>query len=401
MHQAEPPDPAGYGSRRFCFVLPAPERYGPGAGGAIATVTRQVGAALLRAGHQVSVLTPDDGGPVYAAGEVHRLRYGEAHRPPSLVHKAHVVEARLRRWVWADYGSYLRQVRSCIGRLRPRPEVLVVANDPILAAEVQRRWPDTEVVLWLHNLLQGPEARGLGAPPAHLHLVAVSDAVRRWTAINHGIDPDAIGVIHNGVDGEEFHPAEDYLAPRPVLRVICHGRIDPNKGQDAAARAVATLRQWGAPITFTLVGGVRTFGLPEDEVVAYVTRLDRAVADAEGTSLGKVPPTEVAELLRRHDVCCVLSRNPDPMPLTVLEGMASGCAMVTTDLGGLPEAIGDAGILVPPDDPDRLVAALTSLLDDPTVLADWRRRARTRSELFTWDAAAARLLALVGPAGSV
>lgn len=399
MHQAEPPDPAGSGSRRFCFVLPAAERYGPGAGGAIATVTRQVVAALVRAGQHVSVVTPDDGGPVYEEGEVHRLRYGEAHRPPTVVHKAHLVEARLRRWAWPDYGPYLRQVRSCVGGLRPRPDVLVVANDPILATELRRRWPDTEVVLWLHNLLRGPEARGLGPPPAHLHLAVVSDAVRQWTATTYGIDPESIGVIHNGVDGSEFHPAEDYLEPRPVLRVICHGRIDPNKGHDAAARAVATLRHRGAPITFTLVGGVRTFGLPQDEVAAFVDRLDRAVADAEGTTVGRVPATEVAELLRRHDVCCVLSRNFDPMPLTVLEGMASGCAMITTDLGGLPEAIGDAGILVPADDPDRLVAALTSLLDDPSALADWRRRARARSEQFTWDAAAARLLALVGPAG--
>ena len=164
MHQAEPPDPAGSGSRRFCFVLPAAERYGPGAGGAIATVTRQVVAALVRAGQHVSVVTPDDGGPVYEEGEVHRLRYGEAHRPPTVVHKAHLVEARLRRSAWPAYGP--TSARSARAWGTPsRPDVLVVANDPILATELRRRWPDTEVVLWLHNLLRGPEARGLGPPP--------------------------------------------------------------------------------------------------------------------------------------------------------------------------------------------------------------------------------------------
>jgi glycosyltransferase involved in cell wall biosynthesis len=73
----------------------------------------------------------------------------------------------------------------------------------------------------------------------------------------------------------------------------------------------------------------------------------------------------------------VLASHSDPFPLVIPEAREAGCAIVATDVDGIPEGLdnGRAGILVPPSDPPALAAALTRLLRDPDELSVWRRRA--------------------------
>ena len=247
-------------------------------------------------------------------------------------------------------------------------------------------------MLWLHNRLQGREARRLRDLPPAIEVVAVSDSVRRWTAETYGLPVDTIGVIHNGVDAEEFHPRSDYLRPRSPLRVVSHGRIDPNKGHDTAARAVASLRRRGVPVDFTLVGGVQTFGLSDAEASRHADDVDRAVADAGGTATGRVPAAEIAGILRQHDVACVLSTSPEPFSLAALEAMASGFALVTTGLGGIAEVVGDAASPVHSGSVGEVAEAIARFVADPDLLADRKAAARLRAEEFSWGHAA-RLVA--------
>jgi len=80
--------------------------------------------------------------------------------------------------------------------------------------------------------------------------------------------------------------------------------------------------------------------------------------------------------LAQADVFVLASRN-DPFPLVIPEAREAGCAIVATNVDGIPEGLDDgrAGILVPPSDPPSLAAALTRLLRDPDELSLWRRRA--------------------------
>ena len=384
-----PPPPDGPGRPlNICFVLPPPERYGARSGGAISTVTRHLVRSLIGLGHAVVVLTPDDGEEPYAEGDVRRLRYGPAWPPPALLHKARVLESKVRRWSWPDYGSYRRQVVRGLSRLAVPPDLVIAANDPELAYRLHRKNIGSRQVLWLHNRLQGREARRIPDLQPEVMLVAVSDSVRRWTADTYRIPADSISVINNGVDLDEFRPREDFVRPRTPVRVVCHGRIDPNKGHVIAARAVGELRRRGCPVTFTMIGGVQTFGIPEVEERAYADALSAAIADAGGTEMGRLPATEIAGVLREHDIACVLSRSAEPFPLTALEAMASGCAVITTGNGGIAEIVGESAVLVDTDDVDGVVAAIAGLADDPGLLSERKTSARRRSELFTWRLAA-------------
>ena len=78
--------------------------------------------------------------------------------------------------------------------------------------------------------------------------------------------------------------------------------------------------------------------------------------------------------------------------LPVLEAMAAGAAVVTSAGTACAEVAGDTAVLVDPLDPDALAAGLLTVLDDPDLATDLRRRARERAATFTWDAAAAGAL---------
>jgi glycosyltransferase involved in cell wall biosynthesis len=81
--------------------------------------------------------------------------------------------------------------------------------------------------------------------------------------------------------------------------------------------------------------------------------------------------------LHQADIFVLASRS-DPSPLVIPEARASGCAIVATSCGGIPEALddGNAGVLVPPRRPDLLATALRALLKDADQRDRWRARAR-------------------------
>ena len=75
----------------------------------------------------------------------------------------------------------------------------------------------------------------------------------------------------------------------------------------------------------------------------------------------------------------VLSSLSEGFPFALIEAMACGKAIVATDVGGMAEALGDAGVIVPPRQPKRLAEAMVKLLADAKLRAELGARARTRA----------------------
>jgi glycosyltransferase involved in cell wall biosynthesis len=81
----------------------------------------------------------------------------------------------------------------------------------------------------------------------------------------------------------------------------------------------------------------------------------------------------------------------DNFPVSLLEAMAAGCAIVTTSAGGCPEVVGDTGLVVEPGDVGALRQALTDLIRQPARAEELGRRAAERvRDLFSWPAVASR-----------
>jgi len=378
---------------RFSFVLPIDEYFTPGWSGAIATVTRQLVTILGSLGHECLVLAPDDGENVYDDLPVTRLEFGPAHRRSVVARKLASGAARARglpRW---DYAAYWSAVRRVLDRA-PRADV-IIANDPVTATRLAQRDRATRVVLWLHNFPDRQVTEALRNLPDAVLVVAVSEAVARATAKGSDGRVSPL-VVPNGVDTHVFHPPKEPPAGRP-LRVVCHGRIDPNKGQDAAALGVAMLRQEGRDIELTVIGELRTFGFDQAVADAYASRVADAVALAGGRMLGWMPHDQLAAELRTYDIACALSRVEEPFGLAALEAMASGCAVIATSKGGLPEVVGSAGVVVATDSPADVAAAIRGL-SDLKHLRDVRTACSERAASLTWGATASRFLqVLEGP----
>ncbi|MDL9978272.1 glycosyltransferase family 4 protein [Microbacterium sp. ASV49] len=361
------------------FVLPREEHYTAAWSGAVATVIRNLVRELDARDRPVAVLAPDDGVALYAEGAPTALRYGPAVPRGRVARVLGAIEARIRRFPGGDYAAYRRAVHRGVRGVGVADPTLV-AHDAPTARALAGRFRRASVVLWMHNYPDAATVRELGKLPEAVLVVAVSDSVAQ--AIVTAVPSISPTVVHNAVDHALFHP--DGHAPHEPVRVVCHGRIDPNKGQDVVTAAIARLRNDGFPVELTLIGELRTFGFDPAVAEAYDRSVRSSLRASGSRSLGWLAHDALALELRQHDVACAVPRVDEPFGLAALEAMASGCAIVATALGGLPEVVGDAGIYVPPDDADALASAIRSLVGDSLIAA--RRDAAAAAEAFTWSA---------------
>lgn len=377
----------GLGSNRLriCVVLLPIEPYSP-SGGAIATVAHNVARSWERSGHSVTVLAPRGEAPPYPAGTSIAL---DIPRKPRLPGRVASRIGHSASWDWPGYRSYLKAVSAAVQTLEPAPNVLVAHNDLQLLPELSPLIPSAETVLWLHNTIQTARPEPRSALGGVDRIIAVSNYVARWTEQRYGLSAGTVRTAYNGVDTERFHPGERSRQAGSALHIVCHGRIDPGKGFHLVAESVGRLRARGVAVQLTVAGGLQAFGIASAVAVAYRNDLLESLSDVGGTYRGRLDPGEVPDLLRGADVACAPSVHPDPFPLSALEAMASGCALVASDRGGLPEVVGHAGLLIDPDDPGTLDTALTALATDPVLLATRQRAARARAEQLSWSTPAA------------
>jgi glycosyltransferase involved in cell wall biosynthesis len=103
-----------------------------------------------------------------------------------------------------------------------------------------------------------------------------------------------------------------------------------------------------------------------------------------------------ADRLASFDLFVLPSRN-EGFPVTIMEAMLAGLPVVTTDVGSVREAVidGETGLIVPPEDPAALAAAISTLVDDPDRRVAMGRRARAIAvERFTLSATVDRYMAV-------
>ncbi|MFE6236466.1 glycosyltransferase family 4 protein [Cellulosimicrobium sp. NPDC057862] len=274
------------------------------------------------------------------------------------------------------------------------PGVVLAHNAPALVPLVHatRHVP----VLYAHNQVLGAWSQrdaGRALDPAGA-ILCVSDHLAEAVASRLPVRlRDRVSTVHNGVDCAAF--AVPRRPRADGLRVVYVGRVIPDKGVHVLLDAVVAL---GRPtIELTVLG--RPGFAADAPLSPYEQDLRRRAQRAgERVRFGSfVPRPALPSRLAEADVVVVPSIWPEPFALTALEGMAAGAAVVASDVGGVPEAVGDAGILVPPGDVAALAGALEALADDRQALDAAARAAVEHARRHDWRVSAARLDDVLAP----
>ncbi|MEU0170300.1 D-inositol-3-phosphate glycosyltransferase [Streptomyces iakyrus] len=218
----------------------------------------------------------------------------------------------------------------------------------------------------------------------------------------YGAAPDRTDVVMPGVDTRTFHPSDGRRAARARLGVpqdafvpLFAGRIQPLKGPDVLAHAVAELLLESPDVRRRLlvpvVGGISGSGsrVP-GELRELCGRLD--VLDVIRFERA-VPQRELADWYRAADVLVVPSRS-ESFGLVALEAQACGTPVLAANVGGLPTAVrdGETGLLVHGHQPGDYARELLWLWRHPASAAAMGAAAVRHAEGMSWRAAAQRTL---------
>jgi glycosyltransferase involved in cell wall biosynthesis/GT2 family glycosyltransferase len=176
-----------------------------------------------------------------------------------------------------------------------------------------------------------------------------------------------------------------------AFRFLVLGSIEPRKGQDIFVSAVASLSaETRRSAEFHLLGRVMD---PE-----FGASIKAAAAKLESFSIDHARDhREALDALRGIDVLVCSSRD-EAMPVTILEALSLGKAIISTKVGGIAEVLTDGhdALLVRPEDPDALAGAMERLLENPELVRQLGRKAReTFEKNFTQDRFGADFRALV------
>ncbi len=163
-------------------------------------------------------------------------------------------------------------------------------------------------------------------------------------------------VIPNTYDEQTFCNRQPWVFRERDIAFV--GRLVSDKGAHVLLRALAALHARGRPLRLSIIGQ----GPEETELhhLAATLGLSKWVV-FEGLKQG----AELAALLNQHRVLAVPSVWPEPFGIVALEGLACGCVVVASEAGGLPEALGGLGVLVPAGDATALADALERLWERP------------------------------------
>jgi len=333
----------------------------------------QLAEVMRDRGHHVSVLAPASaeahaqlpdfvvsGGkavPIPYNGSVARLRFGPAtHR-------------KVKRWLLDGDFDVLHLHEPNAPSLSML--ALMIAEGPIVATF----HTSTTKSLTL-SVFQGI------LRPLHEKIVgriAVSDLARRWQM--EALGSDAVE-IPNGVDVAALKsavPLQGY--PKPGKSVLFLGRFDePRKGMAVLLAALPVLVERFPDIEILIVGRGDEDKL-RDEAGELATHL---------TFLGQVTDEEKASALRSVDVYCAPHTGGGSFGIVLVEAMAAETAVVASDLDAFRRVLadGEAGLLVPVEDPAALAEALIAVLQDDDVRSRYVEAASAAVRRYDWPVVA-------------
>jgi glycogen synthase len=348
------------------------ELYAPWVGGA-EIFTSRLATRLRQRGHDVSVVAARHPASLPERGlidgvEVHRLPFHDAFRSVA--------------GGTADRQAIANAVVESLARAAElkrqfQPDIVHVnfsGASSHFHLKTAKAHPCATVVTFQTALTVGAAEQALvkTTTAAATHLVAHSRSAAANVAEIMGVPLSGIAVIAPGVPAEEFTPRPGgYDADVPIFTFL--GRLVHDKGADVAIEAAVRIRRQ-CNVRLRLIGDG-----PERDALARQVSAHGAQDIVE--FLGPVDDERRRSLLSQSFALLVPSRHHELFGMVAVEGGLSALPVIVANRGGLPEIVKDreTGIIVPPDDPDALAAAMLSLARDRRWAMQLGRAGRQRA----------------------
>lgn len=376
------------GGERPMKVLMVSWEYPPVVIGGLGRHVYQLATALAADGHDVVVLSRRPFGTDPAS---HPSTDGihEGVRVIAAAHDPHEFDfgTDMMAWTLAMGHAMIRAGMGLHGAWTPD---VVHAHDWLVAhpAVALAGFFDVPIVSTIHateagrhsGWVSGPISRQVHAVESWLaresdSLIACSASMAEEITELFGPGLAQITVIPNGIDSSRWSFARHRPHPGPP-GLLFFGRLEYEKGVHDLIAALPRIRRSHPGTTLTIAGD----GTQQDWLVE-VARTHRVLKAIR--FVGNVDHDQLLQLLHRTDAA-VLPSHYEPFGIVALEAAAAGAPLVTTNVGGLGEAVidGTTGMSCPPRDVAALAIAVRAVLDDPAAA---RRRALAARERLTTD----------------
>ena len=371
--------------------------------------------ALARAGWGVRLLAQR---PARPAGTTASALAGYGLTPHPRLRVVSLPVARVDGLRWLEIHKRLAITNwsyalACVAdvlRLRPRPDA-ILTRDPRLAWIFLRMQPihKRPVIYEVHEIfstrprdnrsLEPGEVQGVADRTRALEasvfaeadlLLPLTQACADIIGYSFQVPPERIVVVPDATT-----PPADELPPRDrdTRRVVYAGQLYRWKGVDSLLAAMALLPE----ATLTVFGGR---GSPDDpDLLACQARAQELGIGGRVEFRGFVPHAQVRAALAGAGAAVLplpdnLMARYFTSPLKLFDYMAAGVPVVASDLPAVGEVLedGDNALLVPPEDPPAMAAAIRRLLVNPGLADRLRRTAFEHVQAYTWDARAARII---------
>ena len=230
---------------------------------------------------------------------------------------------------------------------------------------------------------------------ASKHILTISESVKHDAGQLLNISETRMDVVYHGLDQDRFQPVQggDYAGQPPYFVNI--GGRNPNKNQTNLVAGFAEIAHDHPEMHLYFAGPWQKADLQWLEQQAASYNLSGRIKH-----LGYVPDDAMTSLYS-HALGFVFPSLEEGFGLPVLEAMACGTPVITSNRSSLPEVAGDAGVLVNPQDASAIGAAMKRLITDEGLRQDLREKGLARAHTFTWQRTAQRTLEIMNRAGGL
>lgn len=182
---------------------------------------------------------------------------------------------------------------------------------------------------------------------------------------------EKISVIYNGVNTEEFFPLSTITSEtKQSLKIISTGRLIERKGYKYLIEAISGMDN----IQVDLIG--------DGDLMEELKKLVKE-KKANVSFLGKKEHSKLPSYLQRADIFCLPSLN-EGMSNSVLEAMACGLPIITTDTGGSKELVKNNGFIVKKENSSEIKEAIKNYLNNPELAKQHGQKSREIAEKMSW-----------------